>query len=355
MNSKQGLLTPSFQNPTILTCNTIIKAYFRPMKWIFGLISLGFLFVSCDNELVVTDEWKDIPVVWGLVSKSDTAHYIRVEKAYLDPTTSALAIARFPDSLYYENAVVTLKRISSGQVFTLNRVDGDLEGYPREGGIFAETPNYLYKIKANVINIMIGEKYEFGLSREDEPEQVIAETIILPKPVLRNPNPGVLLPFRSNSTYTFTWNAIPDAGIFDLHLTFHFRERSPETGNLFVPRSVSWPLVRSAVSTEFAMNGSDFYNSLKAYIAQNIMATRIFDSVDIELWCGGKELEEYIKITQANTGITSTQEIPGYTNLSEGIGLFTSRNVTYHTGYKLNNQALDSLKNGSVTRLLNFQ
>ena len=115
------------------------------MKWIFGLIVISCLITACDNELVVVDKWKDIPVVWGLLSKSDTAHYIRVEKAFLDPTTSAYDIARIPDSLYYDEAVVTLKRVNTGQVFTLERVDGDLEGYPREGGVFAEVPNYLYE------------------------------------------------------------------------------------------------------------------------------------------------------------------------------------------------------------------
>src|SRR5688572_27152203 len=135
------------------------------MKWIFGLLTLSVILYSCDNELVVTDEWKDIPVVWGLLNASDTAHYIRVEKAFLDPTTSAFDIAQIPDSLYYDNASVSLRRISSGQVFPLQRVNGDLEGYPREEGIFAETPNYLYKIKANSINLMPGELYEFILER----------------------------------------------------------------------------------------------------------------------------------------------------------------------------------------------
>src|SRR5688572_30550330 len=146
------------------------------MKWIFGLLTLSIILYSCDNELVVIDEWKDIPVVWGLLNKSDTAHYIRVEKAYLDPTTSALDIARIPDSLYYENASVSLKRVNTGQIFPLERVIGELEGYPRDtfqqsdpdsAGIFAETPNYLYKIKANVINLVVGEAYEFILDRGD--------------------------------------------------------------------------------------------------------------------------------------------------------------------------------------------
>ena len=69
----------------------------------------------------------------------------------------------------------------------------------------------------------------------------------------------------------------------------------------------------------------------------------------------GQELGEFIKIAQANSGITATQDIPTYTNLSEGIGVFTSRNVANYTGFGLTDATLDSLKNGSITGHLNFQ
>ncbi|MEO5905856.1 MAG: hypothetical protein ABIQ11_03980 [Saprospiraceae bacterium] len=325
------------------------------MKWIFSLVAFAFLFTSCDNELVVIDEWKDIPVVWALLNKSDTAHYIRVEKAFLDPTTSALDIARIPDSLYYDDAIVSLKRVSSGQLYQLERVDGDAEGYPREGGIFAETPNYLYKIHSSDINLVIGEEYEFILDRGDGTALVTAKTIILGKPVLRNPPPKSNLSFRTNNQFLFIWNELPNAEIFDLKFRFHYTEKTPETNNQFIPKSVEWTVGRNITDEEFDINGSEFYNALVANIEEDFEAMRRFDSIDIVIWAGGKELNEFIKITQANTGITSTQDIPGYTNLSEGIGIFTSRNVSYYTGFGLVQQTLDSLRNGSITNDLNFQ
>jgi hypothetical protein len=332
-----------------------IKPYFRGMKWMFGLIFTAFLFTSCDNELVVTDQWKDIPVVWGFLSKSDTAHYIRVEKAFLDPTTSANTIARIPDSLYYDNAVVTLKRITSGQVYTLTRVDGTAEGYPRADGVFAEVPNYLYKIKANQINLMVGEEYEFSLQRNDQTDPVTAKTIILPSPVLRNPPVGSLLSFKQNVDFYFNWNPIEDAGVFDLQMRFNYYERSPETGNINVLKSIQWTVAQGLVEREYYMDGAEFYNSINANIEEDPLATRLFESVDIIVWCGGKELEEYITILGANDGITSTQDIPLYTNLSEGRGIFTSRNVSDNMDFGLTNASLDSLKNGSITGDLNFE
>jgi len=330
------------------------------MKWILGLICVGILITSCDNTLVVTDKWKDIPVVWGFLSKSDTAHYIRVEKAFLDPNTSAYDIARIPDSLYYDNAVVTLTRIASGQVYTLTRVDGDAEGYHREPGTFAESPNYLYKIKANQIALVAGDTYEFTLLRNDQAEPVTAQTIILPKPVLRNPNPsaGALLSFRSNVNFLYSWNAMPDAGNFDIHMRFFYDEKSPQTGNVFVPDSVEWTVVQGLLEYEYKMPGEEFYTSVSANIDEDPDATRIFKSIDVIVWCGGKELEEYVKVALANTGITSTQDIPIYSNLlpkGVGKGIFTSRNVSINAGFGLTNQSLDSLKNGSVTKHLNFK
>ncbi|MEP6796175.1 MAG: hypothetical protein ABJB16_17745 [Saprospiraceae bacterium] len=325
------------------------------MKWILGLLIGISILSACSNELVVVDKWKDIPVVWGLLSKSDTAHYIRVEKAFLDPTTSAYDIALIPDSLYYDNAVVSLKRINNGQVFILQKVDGNLEGYPRADGIFASTPNYLYKIKNNVINLVIGEKYEFQLDKGDGSPLVTAHTVILPKPVLRNPSHEQLLQFKPKTLFTFNWNAIDDAGIFDLKMRFHYIEKSPETGNIYVPKSVEWTVESSIETNEFKIDGVDFYTALKADINENFEAIRRFDSIDIVLWCGGIELKDFVKIALANSGLTSTQDIPKYTNLSEGLGIFTSRNVSYNTGFKLTPQSLDSLKNGSVTKVLKFQ
>ena len=75
-------------------------------------------FSSCDNELKLLDEWKDIPVVYGVLSPNDTAHYIRVEKAFLDPEKSAFEVARIADSLYYpdEQIEVFVKNVSLGFV-----------------------------------------------------------------------------------------------------------------------------------------------------------------------------------------------------------------------------------------------
>jgi hypothetical protein len=234
-------------------------------------------------------------------------------------------------------------------------VNGDLEGYPRDGGVFASVPNYLFKIKANEINLAIGEKYELVLDRNDGSPTVTANTIVLPKPVLRNPVPGATVAFRRNTNFTFQWNEMPDAGVFDVLVDVHYRERSSETGGFYQPKTFEWVIARNLTDRETRIEGSEFYTAVKAAIDVDPDATRIFDSLNIVVWCAGKELATFIEIAQANSGLTSTQDIPTFTNLSEGVGIFSSRNVSVNTGFTLNDQTLDSLREGSITGDLNFQ
>lgn len=334
------------------------------MKWILGLLVAVSVFSACSNELVVVDKWKDIPVVWGLLSKSDTAHYIRVEKAFLDPTTSAYVIAQIPDSLYYKNAVVTLKRINNGQIFTLQKVDGNLEGYPRDTfrindpdstGIFAAKPNILYKIKESAINLAVNEKYELRVDRGNDLAPVTAQTFILEKPVLRDPRVGDGLVFvPKNHELIVNWNDVPNAGIYEVKLRFNYLE-SDTTNHPLVPKSFEWSVDKNIEISETSIGGGDFYSVVKSNIKENIFASRRFVGIDIIVLCGGQEIAEFVRITKANSGITSTQDVPVYTNISEGLGIFSSRNISESLGFQLNTQSLDSLKHGSITKVLKFQ
>jgi len=106
------------------------------MRYLAFCSLLVFLLSACDNELNVIEDRKDIPVVYGFLTASDTAQYIRLEKAFVDPTTSALDLAKIPDSLYYDDELVTVEITDedTDETYRLVRVDGNNEGYVRDEG-----------------------------------------------------------------------------------------------------------------------------------------------------------------------------------------------------------------------------
>jgi hypothetical protein len=117
-----------------------------------ALFSLAIVTNGCKDDFDPSGNFEEIPIVYGLLNQQDTAHYIRIERAFLEKATSALTLARDTNSLYFKNLNVTLEQLDNrGQTvltFPLSRVNGTLEGYPRESGIFNSNPNILYKTKA---------------------------------------------------------------------------------------------------------------------------------------------------------------------------------------------------------------
>ena len=325
------------------------------------LVSLMF-WSACSNEFQVTAPWKDIPVVYGLLDVNKDVHYIRVEKAFLDPERNALLDARIADSIYYDNATVQLEKVSTGQKFTMTRVDGNdaSVGFPRDPGIFATAPNWLYRLSNSQINLQAGETIRFLLDRGNNLPLVTAETVIQGPMIKRTPL-GTNFDFAPNLPTKVGWSASPEAKIFDVKLLIHYAEFPSDNPNAFVEKTLEWEWGQGVTfpvfSNEYRLekDGREFYSFMAASIPDDPNFHRIFDKIDIEVRSGGAALEKYINVALANSGITGSQELPSYTNLSEGMGVFSTTGLLRVPGLSLSTRSRDSLINGSITKHLNFQ
>ncbi len=329
-------------------------------KVLLGIL-LFFLLGGCSTDFQLEGEWKDIPVVYAFISKQDTAHYIRLEKAFLQPGGNANQIAQIADSIYYAKATVQLEKVSTGVRYTLTRVDGAREGYPRQDGPFAKSPNYLYKIKANQMNLKGGEQVKLLINRGEGKALISTQTIVVSDLALLD-RPGSPIAFIDyNRQISFSWNTPVEAKVFDVRMRLYYREST--TGNNYVNKTLDWvlknDLERGNDDTDtritYNITGEQFFR----FIADNIDATqnrrRIFDSMDFMVSGSGKEMLDYLRISRANTGITSSQVIPMYTNIPNGVGIFTSRSLAARKGLQITAQTADSLRAGKFTRRLNFQ
>lgn len=325
------------------------------------LLCLVFFLPACSTDVELEGEWKDIPVVYGFLSRQDTAHYLRIEKAFLPRGGDANRAAQIADSLYYAGAVVQLEKVSSGKTFQLLRVDGNREGYPRQAGPFAQAPNYLYKIKASDIQLAEGERIRLLLNRGDQLPLVTAETTVLGELQPRPTSPNSPVNMGYDRSVSIAWFAGPDARLFDVRLRIHYRESVPGAPTQLQPKTVDWVLADRLEREDeqervsLTIQGEEFYRFLKEQLLQDGRIIRVFDSMDLLLTAGGQEFVDLLRVSEANLGITSFQAVPVYSNISEGQGIFSSRAYANRTGLLLDNISLDSLRNGIYTRDLNFQ
>lgn len=346
----------------VYICGALKFRYLFAMKKIFfAILAAPVFFQACSNDFEVASSWKDIPIVYGLLNVSDTAHYIRVEKAFLDPDADAFEIAQIPDSLYYENAVVQLEKLNTGEVFTLQKVDGTLEGYPRKPGVFANVPNWLYKIDSLTLDLKEDDQILLKIDRGNGLPIVTAQTTIVGKGLQRTPlasNP--VFAFDYNLPSKLSWSSSENAKIFDITLYIKYTEYPIGQPDKFEHKVIEWNWgqgVRFPItSTQYTLEkqGVEFYQLLANNIPVNPDMKRIFEGIDIRIIQGGEALEKYVNVALANTGITGSQELPTYTNLSEGLGVFSSINYLVTKNALLTSASRDSLRYGIYTKNLNF-
>ncbi len=331
------------------------------LPFCFLILLTGSLATSCSTEVELEGPWKDIPVVYGFLALQDTAHYIRVEKAFLPADGDAREVAQLPDSLYYDKASVQLEKIETGELFDLRRVDGNREGYPRDEGLFARSPNYLYKIRAAAIQLEGGEPVRLRINRGESLPLVTAETRVLSELIPRSTSPGSPINMAYDRQINFAWSAGPEAEIFDVRLQIHYLESKPGAPAELEPQVVEWVLDEQlrrsddAERVSISIPGEDFYIFLSENIPLRSGVIRVFDRIDLVIAGAGEELVELLRVNSANLGLSSFQSVPEYSNLSEGRGIFSSRAFAVRPGMTLRNESLDSLRDGIHTAALNFR
>jgi len=316
--------------------------------------------VGCNNDLVLTAPVKDIPIVYGVFSKQESDHYLRIEKAFIDQNIPAAELAENTENFIYDD--LTVQIIKDGIPINLERIDGNVEGFSRETGFFDNDPNVLYKLEG--VGFSSGQSITLNIDRGPGFDPVTATTQIVSNIELKNPNPSPdnlgQLDVRSDldAITTISFDPGANAKIFDIFVNFHYREVT--SAGLVSAKKVVWDFTRNQEldeNTTFqkAENGGlNFYNLLLRNIPVEPGTQRFFTKFSIDIVGGGDAIRDYVSLTQANTGITSSQEVPNFSNLSEGLGIFSSK-FTYHLdSMSISQGGRLELETGDFLRDLNF-
>jgi len=339
-----------------MNSNTLITAFLA-----------SFVLLTCNNDLNVIDDFKTIPVIYALIDGNVETNYIRVEKGFIDPEIGGLEIAKNPDSLYFgPEVIVRITNMRTGTAVSLDRVDLVDEGFTREEGVFATQPNIAYKL--NIADLGMDNNEILKLELIDANDNVLteAETMVIGEYMISSTQPADPIRFRDESDTTFGLRSDEQAArIYDLRLFINYTEEDPVAGTneekvlewvieTGLERELSNGIYRSL--TAFRVEGFTFFQFLGGAIEDNSAVSRTFNGIDIRYDAGGEDLAEYIDIGNANTGITSNQIIPTYTNFSnDAVGVFSSRTtIISEEPYDLNSATRDSLRDGRFTRQLNF-
>ena len=180
------------------------------MKKIF-CIFLAFVFFSCDNSLDINDEWKDIPVIYGILnpgtdepnseSGANENHYVRVQKSFLGPQ-SANNYVNIYDSIYYNESdlnvwldIINDEGEVDGPYFLEFISHDNLEEIElsKEDGLFHSENHHLYKIPYIARNLTNAAEdddiYRINVLNINTGDTAFAETNIVEPITMSRPQP----------------------------------------------------------------------------------------------------------------------------------------------------------------------
>ncbi|MBA3828490.1 MAG: hypothetical protein H0X33_06100 [Taibaiella sp.] len=341
-----------------------MKQFFLPV--LCAMVAV-LSFSSCSENFDVAAPYKNITVVYGLLDVNDTAHYVRIQKGFMDQTKSALTMAKVADSSFYPNLTVKVEEMSGSSIrntYTLTRVDLTAEGYPKDSGTFFTTPNYAYKFKAPLSPDFV---YRLVITNP-----ATGETDSADAPVISNdPNAYSLAgPFTTSNAYLDIEHTSPNsttllaagtyppnAYIVETQIKFHYYDSNLITG-AETPKSAifSFGEVSGAPGGSFVykVKNVDIYSAMASAIGPpaNSNIVRMLDSSELYIYSASQEFLNYLNISATqNSGLTGQEVKTAYTNIrgANVVGLFAGRSFIRDSIVGFSRQSVDSLRINPIT------
>ena len=303
-------------------------------------------------------------VVYGLLNTADSMQYVRIEKAFLGPN-DALSMAQNYDSINYMNNLdVWLKEIdSNGNLVMAYQLQRDTS-LTKEAGIFAFPAMVVYSMPtAGTLPFLASHTYRIEVTNLTSGLMVSATTSLVSTFAITRPSGSTidLRKFGPSTMVMLEWNGSPRARIYQVIARFQYRERDIN-GVITNKVTPDWQLGSVKTTDATATNvqriefdPNDFYKYLRTVISNdpNVLA-RESDSTSFQfvIYAGGEELNTYMEVNAPSTSLV--QEKPLYTNINNGIGLFSSRFQRYSNRFILTNFTKDTLAKGQYSCNLQF-
>ncbi len=302
-------------------------------KSILLIITLVVLFFSsCEEDFDITADYKDITIAYGLLDLGQDTTFLRINKAFLGDG-NVLEMAKVEDSSIYVNGLSAIieeyYNSSLEMTFTLDTITISNK---KEGlfynpyqllyyGVFEVKPDRKYNLKVNVKDKVItgstAPVNDFSMEKPSAGAKFI------------NFNPEM----PTNSAVI--WESAANGKRYETVIRFNYKEVM-EGDQDTVYKYIDWNL---GTSLSKATTGGEEMDALYSDAAfYSILADRVpysdpakeakvtsryTNSVDFIISVAGEELNTYIEVNEPSNSII--QEKPDYTNLNNGLGVFSSR------------------------------
>jgi len=309
------------------------------------IILAATVLISCETDIDANAEYKDIPVVYGLINPLDSIHYIKVNKAF-SGDANALDLAADANNYDYKAGEIDVvvqewngdNKLNS---YTLMRTTN----IPKDAGIFDNSTNVLYSFVEPNINESF--TYKLIITNNNLNKEITAQTEIVDTSTVAAPSTGQKFSFfdgdiNNNGEYReriVSVNSGGDIGRVEAILIFNYLDvYTIASGKDSVERSVVislgekiTPLSAANSNLDWTLQGETFFENIAASVPPMTadLSHRRLDNISLRFEIAGTELSTFMAVSAPSN--TINQDKPNYTNITNGIGIFSSRKTQLWT------------------------
>jgi len=293
------------------------------------IISAIFPFNRCSNDVDLYADYKDITIVYGLLNASQDTSWIKITKAFTGPG-NALIIAHNPDSSNYPFKLdATLNgKVNSSDLPPI-QLDTVTIYHKLEGDSIFYYPKQLMYYTTDQLDV----NATYTLIIDNKGETTSAVTPLIG-------NFTITYPFNTMDfmfDHEIKWNSVKNAKRYEVTTIFNYKEFLPGTYEDTLDLAINLKSLYSN-SVKISKNTDGGENMELPYVGENFfveLENKLEDIPNIQRWSGpvdviisaGSEvLHYYIEINDAAAN-SVLQELPNYSNISNGTGIFASRHA----------------------------
>lgn len=312
-----------------------MKKSFLFISWavLMGMLS------SCSTKVDLYADYKDIPVIYGLIDATADTNFIKIVRAFSgsdEATVDATQVAFIADSCNYpgklDARIIEYKTIYGNNFVPTGRelILDTITIHNKEEGAFYFPDQKLYYTTGRFNENTAGTRYKYKLHVLKNNDTITSETGIVGGENFSIITSMVIFtsdPTENQSRVTF--KPADNAVVYDVKMQFNYQEK--RNGQI-TDKNVHWSFGTKSIDEYNYEEGSYYvkysenllFNYLNAVIgADTLNVERYIGDFVISVSAGGDELYNYIQINAPAGGFSQT--VPDYTNINGGYGVFSSR------------------------------
>lgn len=322
----------------------------KKIQIILSLSLLAGVLASCSTKVDLYADYKDIPIVYGLLDATQDTNFVKIVRAFSgsdEASVDASQVALIPDSNNYPgklDARIYRYRKGFGNEYVLddnNSLAHDngvivldtMTIHDKEEGTFYFPNQKVYYATEGILPNTATKTYHYRLVVLKDNDTISSETGIVGGENFKITNSQIsFVAEDTDKTGKINFFPADNAAVYNMEISFRYKETLQGVSTY---KTLRYSFGMKNIQDLHEENGVYYlaYNQnllfimLKSAIAGNPEQTVYsYDpnkSFTISLAAGGDELYNYIQINQSAGGLSQT--VPDYTNINGGYGVFSSR------------------------------